>query len=128
MEQYHARGSTSLLDPKSSSTTFYKKGAWVLHMLRETVGDVAFKTAVKNYLSKNQFKNVETDDFINEVEQASGQNLDAFVEAWLKTKKFNYDEALESLKKSVFIQEYLMVDCEAYTSKCKGYLSSGISG
>ena len=127
LEQHKARQSTSLLDPKSSSTTFYKKGAWVLHMLREKVGDVAFKTAVKNYLNKNQFKNVETDDFINEVEQASGQDLDAFVAIWLKTKKFNYHDAMESLKKSVFIQEYLMVDCEAYTSKCKDYMSSGIS-
>ncbi len=127
LEQHKARRSTSLLDPKSSSTTFYKKGAWVLHMLREKVGDIAFKTAVKNYLNKNQFKNVETNDFIIEVEQASGQDLGVFVGAWLKAKKFNYDDALESLKKSVFIQEYLMVDCEAYTSKCKNYMTSGIS-
>ncbi|MDO5980330.1 M1 family metallopeptidase [Flavivirga spongiicola] len=127
LEQHKARQSTALLDPKSSSTTFYKKGAWVLHILREKVGDEAFKTAVKNYLNKNQFKNVETDDFINEIEQASGQDLDTFVDVWLETKKFHYDAALESLKKSVFIQEYLMVDCEAYTSKCKQYLSSGIS-
>ncbi|GAA3606112.1 M1 family metallopeptidase [Flavivirga amylovorans] len=127
LEQHNARQSTSLLDPKSSSTTFYKKGAWVLHMLREKVGDSVFRTAVINYLNKNQFKNVETDDFINEVEQASGQDLDAFVEAWLQAKKFNYDAALKSLEKSVFIQEYLMVDCTGYTSKCSGYLLSGIS-
>ncbi|GAA3640460.1 M1 family metallopeptidase [Flavivirga jejuensis] len=127
LNQHKARQSTSLLDPKSSSTTFYKKGAWVLHMLREKVGDVAFKTAMKNYLNKNQFKNVETDDFINEVEQVSGQDLDAFVSLWLKAKRFDYDAALESLKKSVFIQEYLMVDCEAYTSKCKEYMLHGIS-
>ncbi|NMH88110.1 M1 family metallopeptidase [Flavivirga algicola] len=126
-KQHKARQSTSLLDPKSSSTTFYKKGAWVLHLLREKVGDTAFKIAVKNYLHKNQFKNVETDDFIHEVEKASKQSLDVFVETWLKTKKFHYNDALESLKRSVFIQEYLMVDCEAYTSKCHGYLSSGIS-
>ncbi|WP_303317807.1 M1 family metallopeptidase [Flavivirga abyssicola] len=127
LEQHNARQSTSLLDPKSSSTTFYKKGAWVLHMLREKVGDSAFRTAVINYLNKNQFKNVETDDFIKEVEQASGQHLDAFVETWLEAKKFNYDDALKSLEKSVFIQEYLMVDCTGYTSKCSGYLLSGIS-
>ncbi len=127
LEQQKAGQSTSLLNPKSSSTTFYKKGAWVLHMLREKVGDMAFKIAVKNYLNKNQFKNVETNDFIIEVEQASGQDLGAFAEVWLKAKKFNFDDALESLKKSVFIQEYLMVDCEAYTSKCKESLSSGVS-
>ena len=32
LEQDKAGGSTSLLNPKSSSTTFYKKGAWVVHM------------------------------------------------------------------------------------------------
>ncbi|MDO5968620.1 M1 family metallopeptidase [Flavivirga aquimarina] len=127
LDQDKAGQSTSLLDPKSSSTTFYKKGAWVLHLLREKIGDKAFKTAVKNYLNKNQFKNVETDDFINEIEQVSGKRFDVFVVDWLKTEKFHYDEALESLKKSVFIQEYLMVDCEVYTSKCKDYIASGIS-
>jgi aminopeptidase N len=127
LDQNKSRQSTSLLDPKSSSTTFYKKGAWVLHLLREKVGDNAFKASIKNYLLKHQFKNVDTNDFINEVEKESGLNLREFIEAWLKTKSFNYNDVLESLKKSAFIQEYLMVDCEAYTSKCKDYLSSWIS-
>ncbi|CAH8282104.1 aminopeptidase N [Mariniflexile fucanivorans] len=90
LEQDKSGQSTSLLDPQSSSTTFYKKGAWVLHMLREQVGDKAYKTAVKNYLLKYQFKNVETDDFISEVEKASGQDLSKFVE--------NYLLGLESFK------------------------------
>ena len=87
LEQDKLGQSTSLLDPKSSSTTFYKKGAWVLHMLREQVGDKAFKEAVKNYLLKHQFKNVETDDFIKEVEMTSGQDLSAFVRVWLDGEK-----------------------------------------
>ncbi|HLV15553.1 MAG TPA: M1 family metallopeptidase, partial [Xanthomarina sp.] len=49
MDQNRSGNSTSLLNPKSSSVTFYKRGAWVLHALREEVGDVAFKQAVKNY-------------------------------------------------------------------------------
>lgn len=119
--------STSLLNPKSSSTTFYKKGAWVLHLLREQVGGKAFKKAVKNYVLKHQFKVVTTTDFISELEKASGKSLDDFVDVWLNDAKFYYLNALESLKQSTFIQEYLMVDCEVYTSKCKDYLSSGIS-
>ncbi|WP_282135933.1 M1 family metallopeptidase [Seonamhaeicola maritimus] len=127
LEQDKAGQSTSLLDPKSSSTTFYKKGAWVLHMLREKVGDEAFKEAVKNYLLKHQFKNVKTDDFMGEVEKASGQELSEFVKVWLNNKAFMYDKAMKSLKKSTFIQEFLMVDCEVETSKCFEYLSSWIS-
>ncbi|MBD0832139.1 M1 family metallopeptidase [Aestuariibaculum sediminum] len=120
-------GSTSLLNPKSSSVTFYKKGAWVLHLLREKVGEKPFKRAVKYYLTKNAFKNVATNDFITEVEQASKQDLKKFREIWLESKDLNYNLMLESLKKSVFIQEYLMVDCELYSSKCNDYLNSGIS-
>ncbi len=127
LNQERAGAGTSLLNPKSSSVTFYKQGALTLHMLREQVGDVAFKKAIKNYLTAYKFKNVETQNFINEVEKASGQQLDAFVKLWLENKAFNYDLVLESLKKSAFIQEYLMVDCSVYTSKCKDYMLSGIS-
>ncbi|NJX15416.1 M1 family metallopeptidase [Tamlana crocina] len=113
LEQDKAGGSTSLLDPKSSSTTFYKKGAWVLHLLREKVGDGVFKAAVKNYLKKHQFKNVETDDFIGEVEKASGKDLDGFVDKWLISKKLNYVEMEEQLeRKSKYIRDYLSIDCE----------------
>ncbi|GAA4301955.1 M1 family metallopeptidase [Aestuariibaculum suncheonense] len=120
-------GSTALLDPKSSSTTFYKKGAWVLHLLREQVGDEVFRKAVQNYLKIYAFTNVETENFIIEVKKTSKQDLSNFVKLWLENKDLNYNLMLESLKQSVFIQEYLMVDCELYTSKCKAYLNSGIS-
>ncbi len=50
-----------ILNAKASSLTFYQKGAWALHYLRENVGHENFRKAVKNYLQKYQFKNVETD-------------------------------------------------------------------
>jgi aminopeptidase N len=118
---------TALLDPKASSTTFYKRGALALHVLREHIGDVAFKKAVKRYLQKHQFANVETKDFIIEAERASEKDLSSFVKVWLENKAFPNDAAMESLKKSAFIQEYLMTDCEAYSSKCDYYLTAGVS-
>jgi len=127
LEQDKVGESTSLLDPKSSSTTFYKKGAWVLHKLREQVGDKAFKKGIKNYLLKHQFKNVETHDFISEVEKSSGKNLSEFVKVWLESVLFPNEKALESLKKSKFIKEYLAVDCRFYSAKCNSYLNSKIS-
>jgi aminopeptidase N len=127
LEQDNAGQSTSLLDSKSSSITFYKKGAWVLHIMRELVGAKAFKKAVKNYLLKNQFKNVETNDFISEVEKASGQDLSEFVKIWLESADFEYKKVLESLNKSKFIDEYLTTDCKVYNPKCDLYVSSKIS-
>ncbi|MFC5195950.1 M1 family metallopeptidase [Bizionia hallyeonensis] len=127
LEQDSRKEGTSLLNPKSSSTTFYKKGAWVLHALREKIGDDAFKTAIKNYLEIYKFKNVETTHFIHESEKTSGQNLDAFVAVWLEAETFPYNEALASLEQSQFIQEYLMADCEAKNAKCDYYLSAPLS-
>ncbi|MFY0714278.1 M1 family metallopeptidase [Seonamhaeicola sp. NFXS20] len=126
-QQDKANAGSSVLNPKASSTTFYKRGAWVLHALREKVGDTAFKKAVKNYLLKHQYKNVETKDFISEVENTSKQNLNAFVETWLKSEVFNYEEALQILKKSSFIKDYLQVDCNTNDLKCKELLSSNVS-
>ncbi len=134
LEQDKAGGSTSLLDPKSSSTTFYKKGAWVLHILRERVGDKAFKKAIKNYLKKHQFKNVETNDFINEVEKASGEDLSEFVEFWLKSKSLNYDEIEKRFFKNIILNNlihsgypvsfdrYYPIDCDGYPEACKTIL------
>lgn len=119
---------TSLLNPKSSSLTFYQRGAWVLHALRSKVGDVVFKQAVKNYLKKYQFANVETTDFIKEIERLHGRSLSSFVNLWIKQKAFPFETAFEILKQqSTFINEYAMVDCEAKTSKCAEYLKYYVS-
>jgi len=119
---------TSLLDPKASSLTFYQRGAWVLHILRGVVGDRVFKQAVKNYLEKHQFGNVETSDFIKEVERLYGKSLTSFVNYWIKNKSFPYEKAYGILRKeSEFINEYAMVDCEAKTSKCADYLKYYVS-
>ncbi|MDT0557417.1 M1 family metallopeptidase [Ichthyenterobacterium sp. W332] len=123
-----AKQGSKLLNPKASSLTFYEHGAWALYALREQVGDEAFKTAVKRYLEQHQFANVETQDFISEVEKASNQDLSGFASTWLTAETFPFNKALELLKNnSFFIQEYEMVDCEAKNARCDYYLTSTIS-
>ncbi len=97
----------SLLAKNSSSLTYYQKGAWALHILREKVGDDAFELAIKNYIEKYAFKNVTTKDFIDEVERTSDQDLSGFVDDWLKQSAFQGTEVLNSLKRSKFITNYL---------------------
>jgi aminopeptidase N len=123
-----AGNGTSLLNPKSSSLTFYQRGAWVLYALRSKVGDVVFKQAVKNYLEKHQFANVKTSDFIFEVESLYGKSLASFVKLWIEQKEFPVDKAFDLLKaQSTYINEYLMVDCQAKSSKCAEYLKYYVS-
>ncbi len=127
LDQEKAGNSTSLLDPKSSSLTFYQKGCWALHILKEQIGEKAFKQAVTGYLLKHQFENVETSDFIREAEQASSLDLSEFVNTWLEVIELPQDQMVKSLNKSEYIQEYLDVDCSSYPAKCKDYLVSDIS-
>ncbi|PNQ72633.1 aminopeptidase [Hanstruepera neustonica] len=127
LDQDNRGAGTALLDPKSSSTTFYKRGAWVLHALKELVGEEVFRQAVKNYLNKYQFKNVETANFIEEVEGLYEKPLGGFTSEWLEAKSFPYNQAMASLENSVFIQEYLMADCEAKTSKCDYFMEAPLS-
>ncbi len=89
----------SLLDPKASSLTFYEKGAWALFMLREDIGDAAFKKGIQNYLKKYSFRNVTVSDFLEEMESASGNDLSAFKKDWLDNTGIPYDKAKNSLIK-----------------------------
>jgi len=65
------------------STSTYQKAAWVLHMLRERIGIDAFQKGIRAYYSKFKDGNAMTYDFISVMEQASGQDLEAFFRAWL---------------------------------------------
>lgn len=136
LAQDKAGQSTALLNPKSSSTTFYKKGCWVLHILREKVGDDAFKDAVKSYLQKHQFENVETNDFISEVETSSGQDLSEFVDKWLESPELHFEDlksyffahkniihtANGTTKDSNLSENYYPLDCEKHPEICKIYM------
>ncbi len=96
-----------ILNPKASSLSFYKKGAWALHVLREGVGAKNFQKAVKNYLKKYQFKNVVTDDFLAEIKNVSDYDVANFKKNWLEKSGFNANEAIAILSKNEFIRQYL---------------------
>lgn len=99
-----------LMNEKASSLTFYQKGAWALHVLREAIGEKAFNKAVKNYLKKHKFKNVETDDFLDEIKKVTDFDTRNFKEKWLEKPGFEYHEAIGLLtKKNVFIAQYLEI-------------------
>ncbi|AIY14449.1 M1 family metallopeptidase [Cellulophaga baltica] len=88
----------SLKNPKASSLTFYEKGAWALALLKEEVGTESFKKGIQNYLEKYRFKNVKINDFLVEIEQASGQSLSSFDEFWLENTEFPVAVVYDHLK------------------------------
>ena len=60
----------------------YNKGGWVLHMLRNYVGDEAFFTSLNFYLNENAFRSVEIDDLRLAFEQVTGEDLNWFFDQW----------------------------------------------
>ncbi|WP_271768070.1 M1 family metallopeptidase [Aquimarina algiphila] len=101
------KNATALLDPKASSLTFYQRGAWAIHALRDLIGDTSFKIVIHNYLEKHKFKNATTNDFMTIAEEVSDTDLTSFKKLWLENLKFPSQEALDILTKSDFIKSYL---------------------
>lgn len=99
--------SIPILNEKASSLTFYKKGAWALHVLRENIGEKNFRKAVKSYLKKYAFKNVNTDDFLSEINKVSKYDTTAFMKNWLESPKFNFEEALSHLTKNNSVNQLI---------------------
>ena len=67
----------------SSYAITYQKGAWVLHMLRELIGDVNFKKGIQAYYNQFMNGNACTNDFREAMEKVSGKNLEVFFNQWL---------------------------------------------
>ena len=97
-----------VMNEKASSLSFYKKGAWALHTLREDIGAKNFQKAVKTYLKKYQYKNVVTDEFLAEVQNVV-KDFDAenFKKKWLETAGFDMFLAERYLQKNKAVSEYI---------------------
>jgi aminopeptidase N len=98
-----------ILNEKASSLTFYQKGAWALHVLREGVGEKVFHKAVKNYLNAHAFLNVTTDSFFEEIRKLSTYDLESYKKKWLESPDFDSQQALGILKKSKTIRTLLEI-------------------
>jgi aminopeptidase N len=88
------------------SGTTYHKGSAVLHTLREEVGDRAFWQAVKIYLDRHRFGNVETTDLKKVMEETSGTDLGWFFDQWvygLGSPKMTVKQAYNAASKTLSI-------------------------
>ena len=63
------------------------KGAAVISMMRYVIGDDKFFAALKNFLQQNTWKTVNTDDFRQTFEKASGQDLGYFFIQWIESSQ-----------------------------------------
>ncbi|MDP2207830.1 MAG: M1 family aminopeptidase, partial [Bacteroidota bacterium] len=64
----------------------YQKAGWVLHMLRNVVGDSAFFKILHNYRDAHYYGTATTQDFIDAVNTTTGINYDWFFNQWIYGK------------------------------------------
>jgi aminopeptidase N len=93
----------------------YDKAGWVIHMLREQMGDEAFFRALKHYLETYRLQNVVSADLAKAVEESSGTNVDQFFDQWIYgagaprfTVRSSYDDA--GMKVSLSVKQMQKVE------------------
>jgi len=66
----------------------YKKGSWVLHMLRYILGDSLFFNGMADYGQTHQYSTANTEQFKAAMENYSGQDLDWFFNQWVYSPNY----------------------------------------
>jgi aminopeptidase N len=88
-----AGGDRSLVFPDwnhptaNDRTLVYQKGAYVLHLLREQLGDDIFWAGIRRYTTAHAGGSVTTYDFKQSMEESSGTNLSAFFDKWVYARQ-----------------------------------------
>ncbi|SHF72883.1 aminopeptidase N [Flavobacterium fontis] len=101
-----------ILHEKASSLSYYQKGAWALHYLRDQVGKKVFDKIVKTYLKKYALKNVVTADFLAVVQRYSDFDTEAFQQRWLESAKYPEADINQCLAKSAMVQALVQLQKE----------------
>lgn len=81
----------------------YDKAGCVLHMLRYTLGDSVFFHALKAYASdtvKFKYKSATTEDFVQKISEAAGQDMQWFFDQWVFSPNHPYYQYSFSSKNS----------------------------
>ncbi len=96
----------TLFDP----AIVYAKGGRLLKMLREYIGDKAFRKGLKTYFDANAYKNTTRDDLWKALSKASGQNIHAFMDPWLEQSGMPVVSLRAEKNKVIAIQQRFVLD------------------
>lgn len=79
-------GSVYKTDGFIFSNTVYQKGAWVLEMLRNEMGNQLFFEVINRYFNKFAFSSATTEDFIQVCNEVTGQDWNWFFNQWIYSR------------------------------------------
>ncbi len=85
----------------------YSKGASVIHMLHDYLGPKVFRDGLRHYLQTYKYKNTDTIDLWNSLEEISGKPVKDFMHAWTSQPGFpilkvDVDEKIIKIEQSRF--------------------------
>jgi aminopeptidase N len=83
----------------ASAAVGYGKAAMLFVMLRDQIGEKAFRQGIRDFWAKNQFRVASWQELQTAFEGASGQDLKAFFVGWLDTSGAPKLEARDALLK-----------------------------
>lgn len=87
--EYEKRKRTPIFDRETENlvellnANNYQKGAWVLHMLRASLGDEVFFRGIRSYYEAHKNSTASSEDLREALERASGRNLRPFFTRWI---------------------------------------------
>ncbi|MET0901737.1 MAG: M1 family metallopeptidase, partial [Acidimicrobiales bacterium] len=61
----------------------YEKGAAVVRMLEQYLGDAEFRAGIRKYMANHQYGNTETTDLWDAIEEASGEPVRRIMDSWI---------------------------------------------
>jgi len=88
-EVRHPDELSSVFDP----AIVYAKGGCLLNMVRNLVGEPAFKKGLKAYFEEFKYRNTEAEDLWRHLGEASGTNVGTIMENWLNRPGYPVLEA-----------------------------------
>lgn len=98
-----ARNNFPVAHSEGGTVRHYPKGAFVLNMLKYVVGGrEAYNKAIRYYLEKHKYSNVDSQDLLNAFHETLGLSLDWFWEEWIyKGGEPKYNVTFQELNNAV---------------------------
>ncbi|HTX41112.1 MAG TPA: M1 family aminopeptidase [Acidobacteriaceae bacterium] len=79
-------GVRSILGNPDNGSIHYVKGAWILHMLEEILGQATFDAGMRNYIRIPRDQKAGYEEFIAAMSKAAGRDMGPFILPWLTGK------------------------------------------
>jgi aminopeptidase N len=103
---HHPDEISALFDP----SIVYAKGGRLLYMLKNYIGDDAFRTGLSNYFKVHAYSNTEGSDLWAALSEASGKDVAAFMNPWLTRNGFPLVTLTQDGTSATIEQEHFLDD------------------